>query len=147
MDKALEKDVYKTLDKIASYLAQRDHAPAELKRKMAGRYSQESLEQAMNIALEKGWLKSPEELAQKLTDSLHRKLKGHLYIQNYLKNLDLPATQMDEEKEQEKCLTLLDNRFVNWQDYKYEEKQKPTRFLQSRGFTLSTIKKVLYETK
>ena len=143
----LEDDIYKTLDKVAAYLAQRDHAPSELRKKMRGRYSEESLEQALQIALEKGWLKSPEVLAEKVAETLHRKNKGHLYIQNYLKNLELPATYINEEVEEEKCLNLLNNRFANWQELAYEEKQKPTRFLQSRGFTLSIIKKILYKSE
>ncbi|MCB9026936.1 MAG: RecX family transcriptional regulator [Bdellovibrionaceae bacterium] len=143
----LEDNIYVALDKLATYLAQRDHAPIELRKKLRGKFEESTINQALGLATEKGWLKSPEELSESVTQTLHRKHKGFLYIQNYLKNLELPTTPMDESKEFEKCLSLLDNRFANWQNFTYEQKHKPIRFLQSRGFTLSTIKKVLNETK
>ncbi|MCB0357853.1 MAG: hypothetical protein KDD40_12640, partial [Bdellovibrionales bacterium] len=86
MDVEPIKDVNKILDKIAFYLAQRDHAPSELRKKMQHKYDVESFEQALHLAQDRGWLKSPQELSEKITELLNRKLKGYLYIQNYLKN-------------------------------------------------------------
>lgn len=131
------------LNKVVSYLAQRDHSSLELKKKLKGKFGPTTITQALNIAKDRGWIKSPEELAEQVTQTLHRKNKGHLYIQNYLRKLGLPQSDIDEDWEEKKCRTLLDNRFANWQDMTYEQKQKPLRFLQSRGFTPSTIKKVL----
>ena len=140
-----EKQTFKALDKIATYLAKRDHSVMELKKKLSSKFPEQNTDAAIAIALEKGWILPPEELAEKVARTLHNKNKGHLYIQNYLRNLGLPSTAEDSELEYEKCITLLDNRFANWQNFTYEEKQKPARFLQGRGFSLSNIKKALYE--
>ena len=139
-----EKEFFKALDRIAYFLAKRDHSKQELQQKLFGKFSEEAIQKAIDEAEEKNWILPPDEMSIKVTETLNLKRKGHLYIQNYLKKLGLPTTEMDDEREREKCLSLLESRYPNWQDLGYEEKQKPARFLQSRGFTLGIVKDVLF---
>ena len=56
--------------------------------------------------------------------------------------IDYDENNLDE-RELEKCCDLLNSRFGDWKNLSFQEKQKPLRFLQSRGFRLETIRALL----
>lgn len=142
-DKISDKN--KALNKVAFYLARRDHSEKELYDKLKIRFEKQTALQAIDAAKEMGWLKTPCELAQQIYRILNDKKKGELYIQNYLKKLNLPSVVIDESLEYNKGLSLLNSKFDEWESYTFEQKQKPVRFLQSRGFSHVVIKKLLFK--
>ena len=136
-----------SLDKIAMYIAQRDHSELELKTKLSRKFDQKTIEKSLAKAKSLGWLKTPQELSQKVAARLDEKYKGHLAIANYLRRKGLPIRPLSEQQEIEKCRELLDIKFANWPSFSYEEKQRVARFLKNRGFLDTTIMKVFYEDK
>jgi len=143
----MNEEQLKALDKIMIYLAQRDHSVLELQKKLSKNFDPATRDWVINYADEQGWLKTATELSRSTAEMLHRKRKGALYIQNYLKTRGLPRVHIDDERELEKCRYWLENKFALEQDITYEEKLKVARFLKNRGFLDQTIKKVLYENK
>ncbi len=127
------------------YLAFRDHSEKELRSKLARDYSQEDIDAAISYVISHGWLKPPEELAEKVAGQLDRKLKSHLYISQYLRQKGLPDVPKDAENEKEKAGTLLMGKFSPEELGDFESKQRAGRWLASRGFDSSTIRRVLYE--
>ncbi len=112
---------------------------------MKRRYTDEAIASALEEAKTRGWILPPQELSERLTESLHRKNKGHKYIEAYLKKRGLPLLPSDEAKELEKGQHLLKMKFKHEGPLDFAEKQKAYRFLAFRGFEDSIIKKVIYE--
>lgn len=125
-------------------LARRDHSERELRQKLSKHFSTELIDQAIEHFKERGWLPNTQEqtleLSQKVAGSLHRKKKGLLYINQYLQQKGLPPIAMDESLELEKANALVKNKLAKAQD-----RDKLGRFLKSRGFDNSTIRKVIYQ--
>lgn len=133
------------LDRLAFYLARRDHSEKELRTKLGRKFTSEVINQALESAKQQKWLKSPEELSELVAQALHRKHKGHVYIRRFLQKKGLPGLLPEETKELEKAQYLLKMKFGSIQDFDFEIKRKAYRFLAYRGFEDHIIKKVLYE--
>lgn len=143
LNEELIEDPLKALDKIADYLARRDHSEKELITKLSRKYSASAIANAVDQAKQNHWLTDPEELAQRVAESLHRKNKGHLYICSYLSEKGLPQINRSAEKELEKAQEFIQNRLQTL-ELDCEQKQKATGWLQSRGFDSETISQVIY---
>lgn len=138
--------------KVMEYLATRDHSEKELRTKLKKNYEEAEIDQAIQDALDRKWLKHPEELSASVTEMLHRRNKGHLHIQAYLKKLGLPGSKKDPERELSKAKSLaegLSDRSLDTstKDLKRDRshQQKIYRFLAYRGYDDETIRKVIYE--
>ncbi len=127
---------------LANYLARRDHSELELRQKLRRRYPETLIEKVIQEALERGWILPPEELAERVTQQLHRKKKGYLYIVRYLKVRGLPPAPADFETEIDKALELISSLFPDVAN-SFEQKQRAYRHLQRRGFEDSIIREVI----
>ncbi|MEZ4872900.1 MAG: regulatory protein RecX [Bdellovibrionales bacterium] len=135
-------DVLKCTDKIVDYLARRDHSVKELKTKLSRRFTRSAIDQALEIAEERSWLKTPEELSARVAETLHLRGKGFRYIQNYLREKGLPPIDRDDDREKQKAESALIAKYGDFEALSYDEKQKAYRFLASRGYDLEIIKSV-----
>lgn len=124
------------------YLARRNHSEKELRQKLSKKYSVSEIDEALEFCRENNWLTPPESLAEQTTNVLHRRKKGFLFIQRYLKQKGLPVPLKNCEIEEEKVRELLERKFKSLPDFK--SRQKAHRFLKSRGFEDEVIRKVLY---
>lgn len=125
-------------------LAKRDYSEKELRERLErnNKYQQETVEQVMEDAWKNNWLLPPEELAGRVARMLHEKLKGHLYITQYLRKKGLPAVELNEELEAQKASEIIERKYKN-QTEEFEKRVKIQRFLASRGFLPPTIQQVL----
>lgn len=129
----------------------RDHSERELRTKLSGRFSPSDIDAALNQTRQRGLLVPPEKLSENFARICHRRYKGHLYIQNKLKQKGLPLLDKDTELEQQKAQHLLQK----WQsalsldktsvNKKGLDKVRLSRRLMTRGFEYDTIKQVLRE--
>ena len=124
------------------FLARRDHSEKELIEKLSTHFPMEEIEPALEEIKQRGWLLPPEELAEKATQSLHRKNKGYLYIQNFLRQRGLPGTPKDPELEYEKALGLIASKSKDPNDPK-----RAVSLLKNRGFDTETISRVVHEIR
>ncbi len=144
-----EHELRQARHSLANMLARRDHSELELQQKLSLRYSQEIVETVLTEAKEKKWLSSPEELAERVSEQLHRKLKGRRYITQYLKKKGLPLPALCPEREQEKAQELLARHF-QWdlsdstQSLPLSEKQRAFHYLQRRGYEEALIRDLLF---
>ncbi len=131
------------------YLAQRDHSEKEIRKKLKDKFTAEEIDVAIDFGKEQGWIpNSPESamvLAEKTAATLRRKGKGPLYIRQYLKEKGLPPVSSQPVEELEKARELAHNKFSDFESMDNKEKAKVGRFLISRGFSLETVRKVIYE--
>ena len=131
---------------VMDLISRREYSEAELKQRLELKsFSNEEIDQAISAAKERKWLGQPEEMAQSLADQLHKKNKGIEFINNTLSEKGLPSVSRDENLELEKALSLVKNKYSRFQEFSREEKIKAMRFLASRGFDSSTIKKVFHD--
>lgn len=128
--------------KAMDYLARRDHSEKELAEKLSKDYEPEEIERTLTEVRDRGWLLPPEELSKKVTEQMHRKNKGYLYISNFLVKKGLPPVSRDLEIELQKARTLAESRMKDHQD----EKRLAT-LLKNRGFDTETIAKVIHEIR
>lgn len=137
-------------------LAKRDHSPRELRTKLGKKYPKEDVEEALLWVQENGWIASNEELSEKFTNHLHMRRKGIRYINAKLTEKGLPLQSEDFQTEYQKALDLVENKRIfkdnssmSQTPLTYEEleklKAKAGRFLVSRGFSMSVVRKVVYE--
>lgn len=145
----LTPDLKRTiLDKLADYLARRDHSEKELKEKLQKKsFNEDSIEWVISQASAKGWLKSPKELTQQIFLELNKKNKGILYINNQLQKKGLPSIPIDEDVEHSKAIELLSHKFENFPNLKEKDLEKACRHLQAKGFTEQTTLAVVYENR
>lgn len=131
-------------EKTMDYLATREHSRLELETKLQKhKYSNEEIQSALDHAESSGWLMTPESLALKVSEELHRKKKSHFFIEEYLKSKGLPSVPLDSERELEKAQILLKSQFSKLSKLpEKDKKQQVMRLLQSRGFDSETISKV-----
>lgn len=124
------------------FLARRNHSELELRQKLKKRYEAGDVDKAIEYCREQNWLMSPESLADQTMNALHRRKKGFLFIQRYLRQKGLPVPKKEDAREEEKIREIVDRKFRTLTDMK--SKQKAYRFLKSRGFEDNLIRKVLY---
>lgn len=135
----------KAKQKIMDLLARRDHSEKELFDKLSIHFSSEESREAIEYAKVNNWLCDPQVLAQRTAEILDRRHKGKNYIQRYLQKKGLPKVESNSELELEKALSLVKNKWSNGQSLSRNEKEKIGRFLISRGFENSIVRKVIYE--
>jgi regulatory protein len=126
--------------KAMDYLARRDHSEKELIEKLSRFFPWEEIEPVLQELKDRGWLLDPQELAAKVTESLHRKNKGYHYIQHFLRKKGLPGTAKDSEREWNKARELIET--------KRKPSDNPKRMvslLKNRGFDTETISRVIHE--
>lgn len=133
------------LNKIADYLARRDHSVQEIKEKLAQKkiYDPQEIDEALQIAQDKKWFLPEEELAQKVARNLYTKYKSHFFVQNYLRDKGLPTVAFSEENEENSIKSVLRKKFGSHFNLDYEKKQKALRLLSGRGFNPELCYKVL----
>lgn len=133
------------LNKIADYLALRDHSVKEIKEKLAQKkiYEPEKIEEAIQKAIDQKWFIPEHELSEKVASSLALKKKSYSFILNYLKEKGLPPVDFAEDVEVKAIQGCLIKKFKNPQNLDYEDKQKAMRLLSSRGFDQETCYKVI----
>lgn len=132
-------------------LARRDHSEKELREKLKKRdFEVEQIEKALAYAHERNWLGDSARLAQTLAHALHRRGKGIKSINSELAKKGLPRVAADKDLEYKKALALAQKK---QQNKKFADLKDPkvraglARFLQSRGFPLEIIRKVLQELR
>lgn len=131
---------------VMDLLSRRDHSEKELKQKLAKReFSNEEIENALKAAKDHRWLGQPEEIAERFAEELHRKNKGIHFINGFLREKGLPPVSRDENLELEKARSLVKAKYPRLSNFTREEKLKVMRFLTSRGFDSSTIRKVSHD--
>ena len=124
------------------YLARRDHSEKELIEKLLKFYPIDEIEKTLKEVKERGWLLPPEELSQKVAESLGRKSKGHLYINNYLRQKGLPPVEFCPEQEFEKARQLIESKLKDPSDI-----QRLSSLLKNRGFDTQTISRMIHEIR
>jgi len=129
-------------------LARRDHSEKELRQKLKLReFPAEEIDKALQYAHDHNWLGDTTKLAHTMAGFLHRRGKGIHKINNTLREKGLPAVASDDALELEKAMALIKTKRKT---KKYSDLKDPKvraslgRFLQSRGFPLEIIRKVLF---
>lgn len=133
------KLILKAVDRIATYLASRDHSVRELRTKLQRHFEPKVIEQALAIAGEYNWLADPMTLAVQIQEQLYRRGKGHNYIVNQLRKKGLPEVSLQSDLEAETAARVLNSKYPNWQSFDSKQIGKAYRFLLSRGFTPSIV--------
>ena len=91
-------------------LARKDYSEKEISEKLSKKYPLEEVQEAIVWAREQRWLKSPQELSEKITEQLNLKLKGIEWIHQVLESKALPISPADPEVELEKARHLIKNK-------------------------------------
>lgn len=141
-------------NKMMDLLARREHSEKEIRQKLKKKFTAEEIDRAVEFGKANAWLPNSEDaqqaLAQKAADSWHRKKKGLLYINAQLQKRGLPSIQSEPEVELEKALELVENKYqISLRKDAEEGSSKKLaeqigRFLVSRGFEMSVVRKVVY---
>ncbi|RME14270.1 MAG: regulatory protein RecX [Bdellovibrio sp.] len=142
MKNTTDKTYSRALLYLADLLARRDHSKKELQQKLSKKFDPQTIKKAIQYAQEQKWMLPEKELAQKVALSLHRKGKGHYYIQKYLKEKGLPSIPEDLELEKTKALQLIQKKKKD-KPKSLQEKQKLKFFLANKGFSSECIHQVL----
>lgn len=128
--------------KTMDYLARRDHSEKELIQKLSKHYEMDEIEQTLEEVKKRGWLLPEDELSEKVTEQLHRKNKGHLYILHFLRKKGLPEVPKDIDREIDKARALMTSKRIDSTDIK-----RLTSLLKNRGFDTETIGRVIHEVR
>ncbi len=126
-------------DKLVHLLARRDYSRQELRERLLKSAGAAEVEEVLSWADAQKLLRPPQDLAKQMAEILDRKLKGALYIQEYLRSKDLPSPPTNESREKEKALELFQGRGQRL------TKEKFFRFLMSRGFEAQVANEVVRE--
>jgi regulatory protein len=126
-------------------LSRRNHSERELRRKLKEKdFTTEEIQVALEKAQELKWLENPDKLAVQFADQLHRKNKGIHFINSTLAEKGLPPIERDEALELDKARKLVKTKYSDFSSYSRSELAKVGRFLTSRGFDLSIVRKVIF---
>lgn len=102
-------------NKMMDFLARRPYAENEMKQKLLEHFSPTEVEEALQFAIQKGWLASSSEqindLSQQYAELLHKKGKGIEFINQYLQEKGLPPIQTDQRLELDKIHKLIQKKF------------------------------------
>jgi len=144
MIKAKKKSAF---EKIVEIIAHRDHSEQELRTKLTlKKFSETEIAEGLQTADDYGLMAEPTQLSCNVCEQLHRKHKGILYINQYLKSKGLPSVAPDWDKELEKAKELVFKHFSKNPPYTIEEKQDIYRYLTNRGYADQTINRVIHES-
>lgn len=134
------------LHRVMDLLARRDHSEKELRTKLAEKeHSAEEIDKAIQYAKSHQWLAAPEIIAERMAHALHRRQKGARAINHKLREKGLPAVASDPDQELEKALRLAQTKWSKQEPPDRSAREKIGRFLVSRGFEPSIVRKVIYE--
>lgn len=141
---------------MMDFLSQRDHSEQELRNKLNNyEFSPEDIDSALAFGKKNGWIPdSPEaaqDLAERAAESLKRKGKGILYINQKLREKGLPLQTANDQDELEKAFDLVKTKYSKLQskfaempqEEREKSKAKVARFLASRGYEMDIIQQVL----
>ena len=131
------------LDRLADYLAKRDHSEYELEVKLARRHTPEEIKEALAEAHDRKWILPPDELAEKVVRHLLARKKSTTYIRGYLRKLRLPEAEISAESEVDGALALLLRKFGGLDTLSWDDKQRAARYLSYRGFKPHLISKAI----
>ena len=133
-------------NKMLDLLARRDHSEKELRTKLKKHFTEAEIEKAIEFAKNKKWIPDDETsailLAERAASALHRKKKGILYINHFLGKKWLPKLKADPRLELEKARDLINNKKSK---KKNVDNKVMARFLLSRGFEMTTVRKAIHE--
>lgn len=133
-------------------LSRREHSETEIRKKLNLKFLDDEIESAIEYGKKQGWIPDTQhainELAEAAAEALHRKKKGIHFINKYLLEKGLPEVALDDQRELDKALALVENKLSKLEGLSDQEmeqaKARLGRFLMSRGFDLSTVQKVIY---
>lgn len=143
--------------RVMDLLARRDHSEKELRDKLSEKFEPAQVEDAISFARESGWLVANEVLVERFSAQMHRRNKGVRAINHKLKKIGLPGVKSDFDQELEKAVLLAESKWTRESrglaELRGEEKRRADkllrerigRFLLSRGFEPSVVRKVVYE--
>lgn len=135
--------------RMMDLIARRDHSEKELRKKLREWHAPEFIDEAIAYGKEHGWIPDDEasqaRLAGKMAEFLHRRGKGIQSINHALKEKGLPSVKADPERELEKAMRLLANKFTEEQLADRKTQAKAGRFLASRGFDLGTVRQAIFK--
>jgi SOS response regulatory protein OraA/RecX len=137
------QELNQALDKLASYLAVRDHSRLELQNKLSGNFPSEIIAEALALAESKRWLQPEEEIAARAAVVFQRKLKSRSYIENQLAKRGLPLPPRDDEAERATARAAVEKKFGPIGELDIERRRQALRFLAGRGFDEHTMGMVL----
>lgn len=130
--------------KIMDMLARRSYSLVELRRKLAfDEFENDEIEDAVEFAEKNNWITPPQELTRQVSTALSRKKKSAAYINHFLGEKGLPASEIDPQAELEKALYIVRSKLSKEKSFDYEEKKKIQRLLTNRGFDSTTIRMVI----
>lgn len=129
-------------EKIVYYLSRRNHSEKELAQKLRlKKYSSSEIQEGIKWAIDIGYITPPDQTSEAMARSLHRKNKGILYINQYLKAKGLPPQSTDWELELKKAYAVCSKNFQN-PPYTFDQKQDIYKLLARRGFLDRTIQDI-----
>lgn len=127
-------------------IARRDHSEKELRDKLVEKgHTPEEIEEAIAYARDNGWLAEPDVLSERFARYFHQRNKGVRAINHKLREKGLPSVTSDPELELEKALRLAEIKWSKEKSPDRSTREKIGRFLISRGFEPSIVRKVIYE--
>lgn len=122
----------------------RDHSARELILKLIRKYPKNEVLEAIKSAEELGYILDPQKLAQKVATQLDRRLRGIIYINQYLTKKGLPKVQADWDLELEKAMKAAYKKLKANPPYDLKQKQIVFRYLKTQGFDGTIARKVTY---
>jgi regulatory protein len=134
-------------NRLMDLLARRDHSEKELREKLFDKFPPEEIDAALTFARDKGWLADDSKLANMFAESLRKRNKGIVYVNQYLKKKGLPSIKAEADQELEMALEIANTKYNKFKDPTIADKAKLMRFLASRGFSSDTIRSVLSQFK
>ena len=134
------------LQRMMTLLARRDHSERELRQKLRRYHETSDVNQAIQYATDRGWLRPAEELSKIFAEQLDRQKKSSRMINHRLRQKGLPSRPVETEAELEKARQLIDNRLARLaRPVDSALRKKLGRFLLGRGFAPGIVRKVIYE--
>lgn len=131
-------------------LSKREYSVKQIKDKMSNKSDNNTfIQQAIDKLQENNYL-SDDRKAQSIIRMYSHKENGHKLIQRLkIAGIEQPVIdnlleKSDTQEQQEKCFNLLSRKFKYFEEYK---KDKYVRFLLSKGFEYSAVKKALEHFK
>lgn len=132
--------------RVMDMIARRDHSEKEIRTKLADKeHTPAEIEDALDYARDNRWLAEPEVISERMANFLHRRNKGVIAINHKLREKGLPSVASDPEQELEKALYLAQTKWSKEEPPDRSMRDKIGRFLLSRGFEPSIVRKVIYE--
>lgn len=144
-----QRDTLRARKRMMDLIARRDHSEKEIRKKLKEKFEPDEIDAAIAYGKAHSWIPDDEEtehqLALKMAEVLHRKLKGIQYINHSLHEKGLPSLDPDPERELEKARELLQNKFSEEELRDRNVQAKAYRFLASRGFGMDIARTAIFK--